>query len=272
MATLLTGLGWLLISMAPATVAYALLLPSVSFGFASTFPAAGVLVALGAQLLTQGKNLRDKNEKRSLFFLESCVKAYEEARNLLQDGNNERAKWIAAGRALAHAKELATNVTEDSHFRVLELQKLTYRRFFHGALADKKAAFFFGVKDPSIPTDQAAALSTAPEERAEGIVTSTVNELSDKALRAVWEAAAWPEDYKDPLDRGFSSEDEGKLLVLFPGLHEFLEHKKQWHSASGKLFPNKSVPPRCSRRRPGHCAAAAERARYTDHADHIRVR
>lgn len=227
--------------MAPAIVAHALLFPSVSFRLVNTVPVAGVLVAFGAQLLTQGKNHRDSNEKRSLFFLQSCVKAYEEARNMLQDGNNERVKWIAAGRALAHAGELSVNVTEDSHLRVLELQKLTYRRFFHGVLAEKPAAFFFGVKDHSIPTDQAAARSTAPEERGGRTVTSTVKELSDKALRAVWEAAAWPIDYKDPLERGFSSEDEGKLIVQYPGLHEFLEHKKQWHSASGKLFSNKSL-------------------------------
>jgi hypothetical protein len=47
-------------------------------------------------------------------------------------------------------------------------------------------------------------------------------------------------DYKDPLDRGFSEEEHAKLTVLFPGLHEFLEHKKRCHSASGQLFPKGS--------------------------------
>jgi hypothetical protein len=155
----------------------------------------------------------------------------------LQDGNNERVKWIAAGRALVHAKELTSNVSEDPHRRVLELHKLKYRSFFHEVLADKPAAFFFGAKDTSIPTDQAAALSTAGEELGRRPVTSTLKELSDKSLRAVWEAAQWPVDYQDPLDRGFSDEEQAKLIVLFPGLHEFLEHKQRWHSASGKLFP-----------------------------------
>lgn len=237
MAKLLNGLGWCLILVAVAVVAYPLFLPLVKFDPLINALPAGVLVALGAQLLTQGKNFSDVSEKRSLFFLESCVKAYEEARNLLQDGNNERVKWIAAGRALVHAKELATNVNENAHLRALELHKLKYRGFFHGALADKPAAFFFGAKDISIPTDQAAALSTAGEERGGRPVTSTLNELSDKSLRAVWEAAQWPLDYQDPLDRGFSDEEQAKLIVLFPGLHEFLEHKKSWHSASGKLFP-----------------------------------
>ena len=239
MAQLLRGLGWCLILVAVAVVAYPLFLPLVKFDPLINALPAGVLVALGAQLLTQGKNFSDVSEKRSLFFLESCVKAYEEARNLLQDGNNERVKWIAAGRALVHAKELAANVSDDAHLRVLELHKLKYRGFFHGALADKPAAFFFGAKDTSIPTDQAAALSTPGEERGGCPVISTLNELSDKSLRAVWEAAQWPVDYQDPLDRGFSDEEQAKhiFVVLFPGLHEFLDHKKSWHSVSGKLFP-----------------------------------
>jgi hypothetical protein len=136
-----------------------------------------------------------------------------------------------------HAKELASNVSEDPHLRVLELHKLKYRGFFHEALADKPAAFFFGAKDTSITTDQAAALSTAGEERGGRRFTSTPSELSDKSLRAVWEAAQWPVDYQDPLDRGFSDEERAKLIALFPGLHEFLEHKQCWQSASGKLFP-----------------------------------
>jgi hypothetical protein len=240
MAQLLKILGWGLILVAATVVAYLLIFPAVKFDPLIDALPAGVLVALGAQLLTQGKNFSDASEKRSLFYLESCVKAYEEARILLQDENNERAKWIAAGRALVHAKELAANVSEDAHLRVLELHKLKYRGFFHGALADKPAAFFFGAKDTSIPTDRAAALSTAGEECGGRPIASTVNELSDKSLRAVWEAAQWPMDYKDPLDRGFSDEERTKFIVLFPGLHEFLEHKESWHSASGKLFPRKS--------------------------------
>lgn len=243
MARLLKFLGWCLIFVAAVVVAYPLFIPLVKFDPLINALPAGVLLALGAQLLTQGKNFSDANEKRSLFYLESFVKAYEEARNLLQDGNNDRVKWIAAGRALVHAKELATNVTEEAHLRVLELHKLKYRGFFHGILADNPAAFFFGAKDISISTDQAAALSTAGEEHAGRTITSTVKELSEKSLRAVWEAAQWPVDYQDPLARGFSEEEQAKLLVLFPGLHDFLEHKKSWHSASGKLFRESQTIP-----------------------------
>jgi hypothetical protein len=240
MAILLKSLGWFLILVAAIVIVYPLFCPLIKYDpLINTLPSA-VLVALGAQLLAQGKNFSDVLEKRSLFYLESCIKAYEEARNLLQDGNNERVKWIAAGRALAHAQELANGITEDDHRRVLELHNLKYRGFFHSVLADKPAAFFFGAKDTSTTTDEAAKLSTAGEVRGGRSITSTVKEISEKSLRVVWKAAQWPENYNDPLDTGFTDEEQANLLVLFPGLHEFLEYKKRWSSASGKLYPEES--------------------------------
>jgi len=237
MSLILKILGWVLIAAAAVVLFYPLISSeTVSNPLLNAIPA-GVLVALGAQLLLQGKNASEKNEKRSSFFLESCVRAYDEAYNLLKDGNNDRGVWIATGRALIHAKELAKNVSDKSHIRVLELHKLKYRGIFHGILADKPAAFFFGAKDISISTEEAARLSTAREESFGRVFTSTVNELSETSLRAVWEAAQWPTDYQDPLKLEFTENEKAKLLVLFPGLHEFFEHKKSWISASGKLFP-----------------------------------
>ncbi|MBW2605064.1 MAG: hypothetical protein JRE28_12240 [Deltaproteobacteria bacterium] len=237
MAKILLTLGGLSIALAICVVAYPFFVSSATFDPLINGLPAGILVAIGAQFLAQGKNMRDANEKRSLFYLESCVLAYTEASNILQDGNNERMKWIGAGRALGHAKELATMVTEDAHLRVLELHQLKYRSIFSDAIAERTAAFFYGSHDPSITTEEAAKLSTAREELSGRTVTSTLKELSDKSLLAVWEAAQWPTNYQDPLGRGFTEEERGKLIVLFPGLHEFLEHKERFHSASGKLFP-----------------------------------
>ena len=123
--------------------------------------------------------------------------------------------------------EIEARVTVNAHLRVLELHKLKYRRFFHEALADKPASFFYGCRDGSISTDEAAALSTAREERRGRDVTSSVRELSEKSLYAVWEAAQWPQEYQDPLEKGFSKEEQSRLPVLWPGLHEYLEHKER---------------------------------------------
>ena len=96
------------------------------------------------------------------------------------------------------------------------------------------ASFFYGV-DATLPLDKAAEASTAPEERDERITTSTCHELSEKSLYAVWEAAQWDKDYKDPLDTEFSSEQNSNLAIFFPGLGKFLEYKSQHHSAAGVL-------------------------------------
>lgn len=240
MTLLLRLLGWFLILGAVVVFVYSYLpcvSPAKNNELVNTLTASGIMLALGAQLLTQAKNISDRNEKRSQFFLDSCVEAYEEARKLLQDGNNERSKWIAAGRALIHAKKLASNVSVDAHHRVLELHQLKYRGYFHGALDKKMAVFFYGAKDDSIPVDEAAKLSTAEEMEGGTLYTSTLKYLEEKSLRAVWEAAQWPDDYQELLDHGFSDEERGRLMVLYPGLYDFLEHRQRFHSASGELFP-----------------------------------
>lgn len=67
-------------------------------------------------------------------------------------------------------------------------------------------------------------------------MTSTVHELSAKSIRAVWEAARFPKEYEDPLDKKFSKEEIGQLIVLYPGLHEYFEFHERFSSSSGKLF------------------------------------
>jgi hypothetical protein len=200
---------------------------------------AGVLVALAGHLLTQGRNAGESVEKQSRFYLDSCVQAYVEAQRLLLDGNNDRVTWIAAARALEHAKELSRRVSVRSHLRVLEIHKLRYRGFFGDVLRGKPASFFYAAKDCTISTDEAARLSSVPSDPAERTCVSTVNALSEKSIHAIWEAAQFPADYQDPLEAGFSETERGKLIVLYAGLHEFLEHSEQWLSAAGCLYPRK---------------------------------
>lgn len=231
--------GWLLIIGAAFILLYSIFAAEFEGHeeIVTTLTGTGIMLALGAQLLTQAKNINDRKEKRSQFFLDSCVEAYEEARKLLQDGNNERGTWIAAGRALIHAKKLADSVSEDTHRLVLEIHQSKYRGCFHDALAKKTAAFFYGAEDASIPTDKAAELSTAGEVEGGTLnVRSTLKWLNEKSLRAVWEAAKWPKDYQEPLGHGFSDEERDSLMVLYPGLYDFFEHKRRYHSASGKLY------------------------------------
>lgn len=180
----------------------------------------------------------DEEEKRSQFHLDACRKGYESARMLLADDNNDRATWIQAGRALKHAQALAKGVTRDEHKRLLELYRIEYRGFFFRAL-QKPATFFYGAKETSIPIQQAAAESTAPETGLNRTITSTLKELSPKSMFAVWEAAQWPRDYVDPLDAEFEEAQVGQLMAIFPGVHEFLDYRRNWSSASGRVRPRR---------------------------------
>ena len=83
---------------------------------------------------------------------------------------------------------------------------------------------------------EAAAASTAPEERNGRSVVSTVHALSIESLRVIWEAASWPTEFNDPLlSKGFSESEQFQTMTLFPGLHEFLEFDKSFYSAAGKV-------------------------------------
>lgn len=157
---------------------------------------------------------------------------------MLADDNNDRPAWIAAGRVLGHAKALSEEVSEDAHRRVLELNRLSYRTFFDGCIREKNAAFFYGTKDPSMSMEAAAAAHSAQEERNGYTVISTVRAIEIRAIRRVWEAAKWPDDYKDsdPLGKSFSEEERGKLLGLYPGLHRYVEDLDTHGSVYGKRF------------------------------------
>ncbi len=195
----------------------------------------GILVAIGAQFILHSSSVRDAKETRSRFYLECCVFAYEEASNLLLDGNNNRAKWVHAGRALLHAKEIAKKITEDAHLRSLELHRLKYRGIFSNILT-KEAAFFYGAEDPTIDLNEAAKLSTR-EGKVGGVnFVSTANEIPLEALRAVWGAAQWPNNYKELLGKRFSKKEEGKVFNFHFGLYKFLTHKERYSSACGKLY------------------------------------
>ncbi|MBA2660588.1 MAG: hypothetical protein H0U72_13940 [Nitrosospira sp.] len=233
-------LGWLFVILGALMLGTIVVPDSVFIYFDTLGPtnapvSAGVLIALGVLFLNQMQAAKESSDKQSLFYLDNCIKAYEEAR-LLLDGNNDRATWIAAGRALMLVKKLSNKVTIDSHRSVLELHQLKSRSAFYEAL-DKPPSFFYGV-DSSLPLAKAAAASTAGEEHHEGRITvSTVKELSDKSLYAVWEAAQWPQDYKDPLDKVFSEEQQSNLVMLFPGLSKYLKHKTQFYSVAGQTGP-----------------------------------
>jgi hypothetical protein len=123
--------------------------------------------------------------------------------------------------------------------RVLELHRLKYRSFFDECIRGKPAVFFYGAKDPSISIKVAAEAHSAGEEREGRHTISTNREIGPEALHTVWEAAQWPASYEDPVGSTFTSEELTRTNVLYPGLHDYLQHREEWISAAGKLYKRK---------------------------------
>ena len=231
---------WLLTAASVFALLAASFLASSFFDAMKDAVPAGVLLALAGHLFTQAKNRQDIEEKRSQLNLDGMRLAFSHAKTLLEDGNNCRATWIEAARTISHGLELAKGVTVESLQRVLEVERLKHRGYFHQALSSKPADFFYGVPPIYATLDEAAAASTAPRDVDGRHVVSTNEELDEASIRAVWAAAQWPTDYKDPMGSRFAPEEEGKLLLFLPKLHAFVQHKRQWRSAAGKLYPAKS--------------------------------
>jgi hypothetical protein len=203
----------------------------------SCFAAAAVFLTLAWHLFSHAKDASEREDKHSLFYLDSSLTAYTEAQALLEDDNNDRVTWIAAARALGYAADLSERITQKPHLQTLELHQLKYRRFFHERLL-KKATFFYGVKDDSLSLEEAAAASTASAMRNGRFVSSTVTAIPSSAIYAVWKAAQWPTSFRDPLnDADFTTPEEHRLIVIFPGVHDYLEHTRAFTSASGHVYP-----------------------------------
>ncbi|MBE0656864.1 MAG: hypothetical protein IH602_04185 [Bryobacteraceae bacterium] len=77
--------------------------------------------------------------------------------------------------------------------------------------------------------------ASANSERNGRIVVSSAHELDEASIRMVWLAAGWLKNYDDHMGTRFKEDEIGPLLMLFPELHKFLEHKRTWRSTAGRL-------------------------------------
>ncbi len=163
-------------------------------------------------------------ESKSKFYLEASLAAYEKADEQLRNGNNERVRWIQASRMLAHARALSASVKDEKHLLLLEVHLLKYRELFT-RYCTQPAQFFYGVTELSLSLENAAHAATKIELRGD-VKTHFSTEIPEEAIRAVWEAAQFPEEYKDPIGKRFEEADMTKLKLLAPRIHQFVRHRR----------------------------------------------
>ena len=177
---------------------------------------------------------------KSAFRLTSALDAFEEARKLLQDKNNDRVKWVTAARALQRGVRISSGITEEVHKDVLEFQRDRYRLIFGDILGyynhEINGGFFYGAPPEIIDIGEAARYSTRREED-----RPQLRALSENTLKIVWDFAQFPDGYDDPVSdvNGFSEQDTSDTFnpINYPALFEYLDHKKNFVSVNGELHP-----------------------------------
>lgn len=121
-----------------------------------------------------------------------------------------------------------------------KFNSLNYRTFFSELLRSKPAGFFYGGEYKGQMLDDTAKMSTMAKMENGVHYISTDSQLTSESIYEVWEAASWSNEYIDPLNRNFTAAEKEALLMLYRGLWGFFQHKKQWVSACGELFPREN--------------------------------
>jgi len=193
---------------------------------------AALLATLAGLFLTAQRQIADRQEATSRFYLEQHQAGFDTAYEILESAAPGdpllRMKWIAAARVLATARQLLERITVAAHLDVARMsiphQSQRFHQFF-----EKPGSYYYGVEMlPEQSMDDAARLAT----KGSGSTVSTLRSIPEKAIRTVWQAVAYPEDYEDVLGERFNDADR---LFLGKGLQAYLDHCDQWHSVAGQL-------------------------------------
>jgi len=206
---------------------------------ANVATALALLVTAGAFVWQIISHRQEKAYTKSKFALQSALESYDQAIKLLSDNNNKRVTWITAARIVERANQMSECVTEQIHLDVLEVQLEMYRRQVAATLgyndATKGGSFFYGADDHSVNMDDAANQSTEPIHLP-GISKGQMKHLDESSLATLYELASYPSNYEDPLkSKPLDPEAYIGMRTGFPGLYEYLSHRKEYESVHGKL-------------------------------------
>lgn len=206
---------------------------------ANVATALALLVAACAFIWQIVSHRQEKAYSKSNFALQSALESYNEAITLISDNNNDRVTWITAARIVERANQISTNVTEQIHIDVLEIQRERYRRRMADILGfdnpNKGAWFFYGSTDSSSGVDEAAKESTRSVHTDWGS-KGQLKYLSESSLATLYAIASYPSNYEDPLKKeSFDGKISVEMRVSFPGLYDYLIHRADYESVNGNL-------------------------------------
>lgn len=199
-----------------------------------------VLIAIGVFIWQINANIGEKKYAKSRFALQSALESYEQAIELLTDNNNDRVTWITAARIIERANRISNNITEEVHVDVFEIQHEKYRRQAAEILGyenpNKGAWFFYGSSNFTSDVAEAAKEATRSVNHL-GKTRPRMKYLSEDSLSTVYNLASYPGNYEDPLVKDTFVGKKGiEMLISFPGLYEYIEHRNAYVTVAGKLI------------------------------------
>lgn len=206
---------------------------------------AALLATVAGLFLTAQRQIADRQETTSRFYLEQYQLGFDRAYEILESAKAGdalmRMKWIAAARILATARSLFDRITVRAHREVAQMsiphESQRFQQFFQ-----LPAWAYYGVPPPANMSAEETLTEAAKRSTAgEGSTVSTLQSIPEKVIHSIWQAVAYPKNYRDVLGERF---DEGQRLFLPEGLRAYLNHKDQWHSAAGVLHQRAPGEPR----------------------------
>lgn len=199
----------------------------------------GIFTAIATSVFSIILYFDQKRDTQSENYLKETINQFENVVELITD-NNDRVKWVTASRILASINLFSDKIEKKEHREIFEVQKLKYKTIISDILEDsnKTGAFFYGSDDWTENIDEAAKKSTIPEkdQKAQGLI-STLKGIAEVSLKTIWEFTLFPDNYEDPLKNEGFSEDEinCKVQSRFPGLFNYLKHKRKYYAINGEL-------------------------------------
>jgi hypothetical protein len=186
---------------------------------------------------------QDDRENRDRLFLKEYRKGYDTAFSILTSslGNQPdmRIKWVAAARVIEVARRLSQRI-ESSAYQEMVLLDLPIQSERFNKFLECPATFYYGIdinELNNIPAAEhielAAKLST---KRRDG--SPCLRTIPEEAIFSVWNAIQYPQAYTDVLGQKYN---DNQRTFLPPGLREFIDHTRQWHSVAGNLVAHDST-------------------------------
>lgn len=180
---------------------------------------AALLATVAGLFLTAQRQMADREDATSRFFLDQYLSGFDTAYEILESVTAAdplmRMKWIAAARVLAIARSMLDRITVSAHRAVAKMniphQSQRFRQFFL-----LPATAYYGVVSPAnMSAEESLTEAARRSSQGEGEAVNIVRTVPEKVINTIWQALAYPKEYKDVLGERFN---EAERIFLPAGL------------------------------------------------------